>query len=145
MRRLFIIAALACAAFIAGAAPQLATQAWAQQSGGQARASLSGEWRGVYVQASGQIVEFDATLAERNGRLTGTIVERNTFGDASSFWLLASVEGRVEGATVRFTKTYDGTAGQSHAVEYEGRMIGRRRIVGTWRIGADGGRFDMVR
>lgn len=111
-----------------------------------ARASLSGEWRGVYFQGpDNEAIEFTARLTDQSGRITGTIIEPNMFGDASSYWLFSTLTGRVESATIRFAKTYDGTAGQSHAVQYEGRVLSDRRIIGVWSLAGASGQFEMGR
>ncbi len=118
------------------------------QAEAQARRTLTGEWQGFYVQGpDNRSVPFTASLTERgDGRLAGTTLESNTFGDNSSFWLFADVLGNVSGETVRWTKVYDGTAGQSHSVQYEGRITnGGRRIVGTWSLSGAGGSFEMAR
>lgn len=137
-----LIAALLLAIAFAAAPAPVTQPALAQSYGRQ----LSGEWRGVYFQGPAeQAVEFTAVLRERDGALTGSTLERNVFGDASSFWLFATVSGRVNGQTVSWAKTYDGTAGQSHTVRYEGRILSDRRIVGTWTLSGASGRFEMAR
>lgn len=133
----------AALATIAPAPVAFTPQAEAQTS----RRTLSGEWQGVYFQGpDNRAVEFTASLNERGGRFTGTILEQNMFGDNSTFWLFADVVGYVSVDAVHLTKTYDGTGGQAHTVEYQGRLTnGGRRIVGTWSIGADRGSFEMAR
>jgi len=142
-----IVAAFLFAIAFAAAAPApfaLAPQAEAQA----ARRTLTGQWQGVYVQGpDNQAIRFTADLTERNdGRIVGTMLESNMFGDNSSFWLFADVLGNVSGDTVRWAKVYDGTAGQSHSVQYEGRVSnGGRRITGSWTTGGLRGSFEMAR
>lgn len=111
-----------------------------------ARASLAGEWRGVYFQGpDNQATEFTATITEDRGRISGAIIEPNMFGDNSSYWLFSTFAGRVDDGTISFAKTYDGTAGQSHTVQYQGQVLSGRRIVGTWSLAGAGGQFEMGR
>lgn len=108
--------------------------------------SLSGAWRGVFTGGGNQPTEFQVNLADFGGRLTGDSTELNPTGSGGSYYFLANIAGARQGAQVRFTKTYDGTGGRSHAVEYAGRVMpGGRRIVGTWSIGSTTGNFEMVR
>ncbi|WP_395647844.1 hypothetical protein [Terricaulis sp.] len=133
--RSLLAAFLLCFAVLA--APSAAT---AQVSG-----SLSGVWRGVFAGAGNQPTEFQANLADMGGRITGDTTELSTRG-ADSYFYLGDIRGTHQGDMVRFTKTYDGTGGRSHVVEYVGRVLpGGRRIVGTWSIGTTTGQFEMVR
>lgn len=61
--------------------------------------------------------------------------------------LFASLEGRGDAVSVRFTKTYDGTGGWSHAVAYDGRLSAdATEIEGRWTIRQEiSGRFLMMR
>lgn len=137
LRVLFMTLAFAGVAVSAGYMPATAQNARA--------VALAGEWRGVYL-GGGAPNEFDITLTQRGQQLTGTTTERNVFTGGAAQFLLATVVGSVNGDRMALTKTYDGTAGVSHSVEYEGRIQpGGRRIVGTWRIGATTGAFEMVR
>lgn len=141
----FLTALILC--LVCVAAPQLATA--------QTTASLSGEWHGVYVYAnpssSGQVeTEFTLQLRETAGQLTGATIERNNFGSSDALFLLASIRGQHTGASVTFTKTYDGTGGQTHSVQYTGTITPNgRRIVGSWTgVGTAAGitgQFEMVR
>ena len=113
------------------------------QNGGE---QLSGAWRGTYGYSDGRSpVNFtlDATVA--GDRLTGRITEPNTFGAAGVPFLYANVQGFISGDTVRFTKTYDGTGGQSHSVPYEGVLdAAHRQITGTWALSGTGGQFSLT-
>lgn len=140
------VAAFALGLALGAVAP--APISFVPQAEAQARRTLSGDWQGVYVQGpDNQAIPFRATLTERNdGRIAGTMLEDNRFGDASSFWLFSDLLGSASGDTVRFAKVYDGTAGQSHTVQYEGRVAnGGRRIIGTWTVDGLRGSFEMAR
>lgn len=137
MRMLFVAAAMLMAApFAMAPAPAYA----------QANASITGMWQGVYFGGGNQRTEFTATFRESNGRLSGTIVEPNQFGTPNVSFLVANLSGTIRNGRIRFTKTYDGTGGQTHAVTYEGRFESDgHRIVGTWSIGQLSGQFEMAR
>lgn len=109
-------------------------------------ADLSGQWRGVYSN-NGQNVPFDLTLQQVGEQIMGTTTEPNTFGTSDAAFLLGGFHGDFRNGQVSFTKTYDGTGGQTHSVTYTGRMMSNgRRIVGTWRlVGGANGTFEMVR
>ena len=109
---------------------------------------LSGTWSGQYHYrdpADGvTTVPFKMNLVLSQGRIIGTIVEPNTFGDSYSKALFAQVEGDIRGNRVRWVKRYDGTGGVSHGVTYTGvvdRSAGR--ISGQWKIGKRTGDFQM--
>jgi hypothetical protein len=110
-------------------------------------ANLSGDWRGIYFDGAQTNVPFDADLVQRGDRLSGTITEPNTFGAADVRFLLANIEGSAAGAQISFSKTYDGTGGESHTVRYTGTLMPNgRRIVGSWQLdGGTQGGFEMVR
>jgi len=108
--------------------------------------NLSGEWQGQYAGEGNAPTAFELELDQSGAAISGTIVEYNTFAPNVA-WLLSEFEGRVDGAEVRFTKTYTDTdAGVSHSVLYVGTLSnGGRRISGTWRLEGATGRFEMVR
>jgi len=114
---------------------------------------MTGVWSGAYryAQEAGlEPVEFTVFLIQEGDLLKGHIKEKNTFGDPSQPWLHADLEGRYdpEERTFRFTKTYDGTAGQIHEVNYQGRLSADqdRAEDGTWSIPDVGnGTFTMRR
>lgn len=143
MRELILAAALAVTA-IGGRAGGPAPEPAAQQL-----VSLSGDWSGGYVGDSGADANrFEARLVQRGRALDGTMFETNTFGDTgAALFLTSDLSGAVSGADVRFTKTYDGSGGVSHSVEYSGRVDSSgRRITGTFVLAeGGGGRFEMVR
>lgn len=108
--------------------------------------NLTGVWRGLYVYPAGAVEGFVANLLQTGDLLTGTTHEPHSYGHASADTLYALIDGRRDGGVVGFTKTYDGTGGWSHAVRYDGMLNGDGdEIEGVWRIGADTGRFLMIR
>ncbi|HJS80986.1 MAG TPA: hypothetical protein VJ748_10205 [Vitreimonas sp.] len=123
--------------------------------GGPARAarrvkkydSLTGLWTGAYrYSRSAAAVPFNARLEESRESFTGEIDEPNTFADPSAARLSASVHGSRTAFDVRFVKTYDGSAGQSHTVGYEGVVNPDfTRIDGQWSLPGSSGTFFMER
>lgn len=114
--------------------------------------SLSGTWSGVYdyPAGKGEATPFNALLLDVAGWVSGETVEPNLFADHPAMMLRAMLDGKREGRRVSFTKTYDGGAGQSHSVLYEGECdAGLTRIEGVWRIeslfGGLRGPFVMTR
>ncbi|MDP6391191.1 MAG: caspase family protein [Alphaproteobacteria bacterium] len=111
--------------------------------------SLSRSWSGRYFYGKNnrQSVPFELDLKQEGTTITGRITEPRTFGNPTSNELYATIFGSIESdGSVRFTKTYDGTAGVSHSVEYVGLLQGsgeRREISGTWRIKRTSGPFTM--
>lgn len=110
---------------------------------------MTAAWAGVYGYEDGRTaVPFELTLSQNGTVITGHIQEVQTFGSKSSDdKLRASIIGSVSGHVVKFTKTYDGTGGQSHSVNYNGTLVvdGENMFMfGTWRIGADVGSWFAV-
>ena len=110
------------------------------------KANISGLWMGSYSypwpQAS---VPFLARIEDRDGALTGTIIEPNTMG-ASSDSLEAILSGSRHGSAVDFTKAYDGASDAAHAVDYVGRLSGNgNSITGVWSLEDLDGAFEMYR
>jgi hypothetical protein len=149
MRTLVLAAALAAGLGLAGGALVLApAPAEAQAGQSLAAGALTGDWAGGYVSSDGADVNtFTVKMRQMGGSVSGTIYEVNTFGDTSrALFLTSTFTGAVTGRQVRFTKTYDGSGGQSHAVVYTGTLEPNgRRIRGTFAAGAAGGTFEMVR
>jgi hypothetical protein len=108
---------------------------------------LSGKWKGTYYYPNDGMgsVDFDMRVVHAAGdKLTATIKEPNTFGPnpAQEPHLYAKCKGSFDGAARRlsWTKTYDGTDGISHSVEYAGDLSEDGKAVeGTWTIKDDGG------
>jgi hypothetical protein len=107
---------------------------------------LDGAWTGryAYTGSSQSPVQFALLLTVNGNQLSGSISEPNTFGDPQVPFLRASIQGTITGTTVRFTKNYDGSGGQSHAVTYVGTIDEQTGVIrGQWRIGDTGGPFDL--
>lgn len=108
--------------------------------------SLTGVWQGAFWGGSQQTTVFTVTLNDEPGPgFSGSIVEANVFGERGTPFLLSTVTGRVNGDVVSFSKTYDGTAGVTHTVRYEGRLQSSRRITGTWNADGNTGNFELAR
>ncbi|HEY0085492.1 MAG TPA: hypothetical protein VGB65_06240 [Allosphingosinicella sp.] len=97
--------------------------------------NLSGLWMGSYAYAFGGAVPFLAKIEDRDGALSGTIIEPNTMGESSDS-LEAILQGSRHGRAVDFTKAYDGASDAAHAVDYVGRLSGTAPAspaCGAWR------------
>jgi hypothetical protein len=107
---------------------------------------LAGDWTGHFEQA-GNRVDFQMTLVGNGGRYGGRSTEPNTMGSGGKQFLYADITLRVDSSgQVQFTKTYDGTGGQTHSVTYAGTYdAGNGQIAGTWRIDDTSGAFAMSR
>ena len=110
---------------------------------------LSGKWAGRYYYrrpVNGVTdVPFEMKLVMSQSRIAGSVVEPNTFGDETSRNLYAHFDGRIIGDSVSWTKQYDGTAGASHSVRYDGVLDrAANRISGQWTIvGSSVGDFHI--
>ncbi len=114
--------------------------------------TLTGIWDGLYSYTrTGQPENpFTAVLFDTGGQLSGTIHETLKFVTGGAAEASAYVDGAADAGFVSFTKTYDGTSGQSHAVNYQGSLSSDgAEIDGTWTIrsgsGLVTGRFLMIR
>jgi hypothetical protein len=122
------------------------------EKGAQTRAgAYTGIWSGTFHYPRGDgrdAVNFNMILVHEGKGFTGFMKEPNTFGNGDEPWLQAGFKGRIDEETGRLmiTKTYDGTGGVSHAVEYSG-MPARdgSKIEGSWTIGDFGGPFVLQR
>jgi hypothetical protein len=106
--------------------------------------SLGGLWHGRYFYPMDRPpVAFTAVLDDADGWLSGTIEEVSEAGET----LGAAVQGRRDGAHVRFLKTYDRPGRLRDSVAYEGALNGEAtEIVGRWSIpGSWSGEFMMIR
>jgi hypothetical protein len=109
-------------------------------------ANISGLWMGSYSYPWGSAsVPFLARIEDRDGALSGTIIEPNTMG-MSSESLEAILSGSRHGSAVDFTKAYDGASDAAHAVDYVGRLSGDgNSITGVWSLADADGPFEMYR
>lgn len=110
---------------------------------------LVGDWEGTYFDCpscdpSG-MVRFEASFFAEGAGVTGDSIEPNTFGAPEVGSLFAFWSGEVFRGGVRLIKTYDGTGGVDHDVDYIGRFETPDLILGRWRVGRTSGRFEMVR
>jgi hypothetical protein len=110
--------------------------------------ALSGVWQGSYGYGGNDTrppVDFTLDARVTNEHITGRMSEPNTFGTAGVPFLYASVDGWIHGRAVQFTKTYDGTGGQNHSVQYSGYLDrAHRTITGTWQLQGGLGHFSMT-
>ncbi len=110
--------------------------------------SLTGVWEGIYSYPPGTqpSVPFTATLIEAGSSLSGSVHEPCTIGGPSGT-LLFSLNGRRNGTSVDFVKTYHGTNPYYGTICYEGTVNGdATEIEGRWTIPGDwSGRFLMTR
>ena len=105
---------------------------------------VSGVWYGRYSADHGyEDNGFIALIEEISGTVTGTITEPD---EASRQIRRATVTGRRDGASLRFTKQYDGSGGWTHAVRYSGMVDADGTLVmGRWIVEGLTGAFDMTR
>jgi hypothetical protein len=115
-------------------------------------AGLAGTWRGAYFYANSRQrpVEFVLTLEVEGGVCRGRTEEPNTFGHRSAPKLFASVQCSLTTGTgfprLVMRKVYDGTGGQSHAVDYVGELSADgRSLTGTWSLAGGSGSFRLSR
>ena len=65
----------------------------------------------------------------------GRTREPNTFGAPGAAELFAALRIQVEGARVHWRKTYDGTGGQTHSVDYAGELDPASGMLrGRWHV-----------
>lgn len=121
--------------------------AFAPPAHAQTYQTLEGVWQGAYWGAGNARTQFQATLRDPAGpAFSGSMAEQNNFGTPDAVFLVSTLQGQASGASVSFTKRYDGTGGQTHAVTYSGQLQpGGRRIIGTWTLRGASGQFEMAR
>jgi hypothetical protein len=121
--------------------------------------SFAGVWSGTYFypkELDKAQVRFQMIMVQHGNRVTGFIKEPNTFGvNKDEPYLHAAFKGHFDEKTgkLNFLKTYDGTAGKDHDVEYSGKVSREKTFMeGMWTIPAqtpDGkalsGRFTLRR
>lgn len=112
------------------------------------QASLTGVWNGQYDYPFGyEPVGFMATLIEAGASFSGGVTESAPGEGGVMAELFAVIAGQRVAQQVTFTKTYDGSNGWEHVVEYDGTLSADgNEIEGEWRVpGAMQGRFMMIR
>ena len=121
--------------------------AFAPAAQAQQAVDLTGVWQGAFWGEQTNATAFQVTLDDDapGGDFAGSSVEPNTFGDDTTRFLQATLQGNVRGGRVSMLKTYDGVGGVSHAVTYTGTLLSERRIVGTWSVSGASGQFEIVR
>jgi hypothetical protein len=115
--------------------------------------NLTGVWHGLYsYQAYREPVYFVATLIDGGSFISGSTHESEIGETGAPLTLFASIDGSRSGNAIDFIKSYDGSAGWSHSVTYEGLLnADATEIEGTWVVvksetGAKAsGKFLMIR
>jgi tetratricopeptide (TPR) repeat protein len=109
---------------------------------------LTGVWYGTYIYPGGTpSVRFRLILVQDGTKISANVREPKTFsGDPNAPqevpYVYAICDGQFDPAEkqLRFTKTYDGTAGVSHSIEYTGTLSDDgTKVEGDWSIGGAGG------
>ncbi|GAA0728743.1 hypothetical protein [Sphingomonas japonica] len=107
---------------------------------------VSGVWYGSYSSTNRWVRpnRFIALLSEQGGAFAGTITEPDAEGITDI--LRADVTGTRSGATVHFTKRYDGASWTRNIVQYSGRIDDAgTEITGEWSFSHYSGGFVMTR
>lgn len=111
---------------------------------------LTGIWNGTYyyppnAECPAQFIKFWMIVIDNDGEISGFIKEPNTFGHVDDPWLHATYKGSVSGRHIKFRKTYDGTAGVNHSVDYSGQLSAAGSdAAGQWTIpGSWSGKFTL--
>jgi hypothetical protein len=123
---------------------------FSSQSARAADVKLTADWQGTYyypteVKQAPVPFQLHLTWLSR-GEFSGKSTEPATFGTQPCTNLSANVSGRVVGKIIEFTKTYDGTCGQTHSVFYSGTLgPDNRAMDGRWSVSANfGGIFNAA-
>jgi tetratricopeptide (TPR) repeat protein len=112
---------------------------------------LTGAWYGTYAypgDGAQPSVRFRLYFVQNGSKISLNVKEPKTFGAGNAPFLYAFGTGQYDPATreLKFTKTYDGTSGVSHSVEYTGTISeDGKKIEGNWSIGGPGGTFKAQR
>jgi hypothetical protein len=117
-----------------------------------ATSSLTGVWHGLYsYDVAMDPVYFVATLMSGGNWISGTSHEAEIGQSGEPLTLFASLDGTRAELQIDFIKTYDGTGGWSHSVQYSGTLSpDETEIEGAWTIAETigqvfTGRFLMIR
>lgn len=106
--------------------------------------SVRGLWDGAFQYSSSADIgdhPFKAKLVEKDGEISGLVVEEALSGGQ----VKAEIHGTLDGRTIMFRKTYlTQSTDYRSAVEYEGSVSADGKIIsGTWKLPHDGGTFRM--
>jgi hypothetical protein len=110
--------------------------------------SFNGIWHGLYSYPRYfEPVYFVATLVSFGSGFSGTTHEALIGARGAPLKAFATVDGAREGDYVSFLKSYDGSGGMRHSVNYGGTLrADENEIDGAWSIaGSWSGRFLMIR
>jgi len=94
---------------------------------------MSGVWSGRFRfdERDDEDTKFSAWLTVADGRMTGSMLEPNTFAKIEATELDAQLRGHVDDDEMVFLKTYQGLDLES--IYCEGKIVERgRKIVGKW-------------
>jgi hypothetical protein len=108
---------------------------------------MTGLWHGAYVYPAfaGPTTPFVANIVDRDGIISGTIIEPNLVGFLSEE-LEATIAGSRSGRAVDFIKTYDGKSDANNSVDYVGQVSAEGDLVtGVWSYESWDGTFEMRR
>jgi len=111
---------------------------------------LTGMWRGTYHYGGigQQPVNFDLALIQDGKDVVAVIRETNTFAMRPGPFLAAVCKGGfdAQAGKLTLTKTYDGTLGPNHSIEYTGKLSqDGDKVEGTWDLGGGTGTFTLER
>lgn len=108
---------------------------------------LTGRWAGRYYYEDGRdSVPFEINMYANSHNLKGTISETSTFGDENAVALFADLKGTIRNNNLQFSKTYDGTGGQTHSIDYRGELDSDKMSAkGRWHLAQASGRFEIYR
>jgi hypothetical protein len=108
---------------------------------------LGGAWSGLYFYPGyGEPISFAAILIDAGTYFSGSCHEYEAIVSPTRTLLHATVRGRRAGTAVSFTKTYDGSGGWNHSVNYEGTLnAAATEIEGRWNVDGLVGTFLMTR
>ena len=111
-------------------------------------ADLTGSWSGIFNYPRNQRPNaFNAVLRDSGGIIVGETTEPADGPDDVAMTLVAWIEGRHDGNSVTFVKSYDEANRAHYAVTYSGSVSADgTEIQGVWDIpGVWSGTFIMVR
>jgi hypothetical protein len=110
--------------------------------------NLSGRWDGIFNYPDGQgSNSFVAVLRDSGGILVGETSEPSDVPSDHGPTLIAWIEGRHDGGSVAFVKSYDDPSRADYTISYQGSVSpDSNEINGVWDIpGIWSGTFIMVR